>query len=324
MKAVDIVPLSASSPGEHIDAWCRLDRLFWLEELPGLEPATKAETLHELEPGIASRPVALLAIDEGEVVGGYVSSEPLMEDTDTAQGWIVVDGGHRRRGVAAALLDAARETHVANGRKKLESSVRVGSAASAFTAQAGGTITQIELCNVLELERLPSELATPPSPPAGYHLRTWSGECPDDLVAAYAAAHAAMNDAPRGTAEREGKSYTAARVRDAEARERRVGITPLTTAAVTDDGEVAAYTDIVITGRPTSVIQEDTGVVRAHRGHGLGLAVKLANLHDVRAALPALRTVITWNAETNRHMLAVNERMGFRPHSRWEEVELVL
>ncbi|HET6908629.1 MAG TPA: GNAT family N-acetyltransferase [Mycobacteriales bacterium] len=319
---MDVVPLSIASPPEHIAEWGRLDRLFWSDELPGLEPPSLAESTLELTPSLARRPVGLLAIEDGKAIGGYVGSETLLEDTDTAAGWLVVDRGSRRRGVATALLAAAREAHVDNGRKRVESSIREGSAASALCAKAGAKVTQIELCNVLDIAGLPAELDTWAKPAAGYELRTWTDTCPDDLVDAYAAAHSAMHDAPRGTAIREEKAWTAERARDEEARATQVGITMVTTAAVTDDGEVAGYTDIAISGRPTTVIQEDTGVVRAHRGHGLGLTIKAANLQHVMALVPDLRTVVTWNAATNQHMLAVNERFGFRPHSRWEEIEL--
>ena len=49
-----------------------------------------------------------------------------------------------------------------------------------------------------------------------------------------------------------------------------------------------------------------------HRGHSLGLALKLANHRALMAALPACEFVRTSNAEVNSHMNAVNERMGYR------------
>lgn len=293
--------------------------------MPGVEPASLAEARYELEPGLAHRPVAFAVVDDGEVAASYSGGEPLLEDQELAYGWLFVAKRWRRRGVATLLLDAVRAEHRAAGRRLLESSVRVGSAGSALAAHAGARVTQIELFNVLDLTRLPADLgALATSVPAGYVLRTWQGACPDDLVDAYAAAHAAMNDAPRGE-EREDSRWTAQRVRDAEDRQRRSGMVALTTVAQHEStGAVGGYTDVLITGRTTTVVQEDTGVVRDHRGHRLGLLVKAANLLHVRELLPELATVVTWNAENNAHMLAVNDRLGFRPHSRWEEVALDL
>jgi len=317
--------MSLASPPSLLEPWCRLEELFWAEEIPGVEPPTVAEVHYELQPGLAERPVAFAVVDDGEVAASYAGGEPLLENLDLAFGWITVGKRWRRQGVAGLLLEAARAAHRVSGRGLLESSVRVGSAGSAFAAQAGARVTQIELCNVLDLTRLPADLdALAATVPPGYVLRTWQGACPDDLVDAYAAAHAAMNDAPRGQ-ERQDPRWTAQRVRDAEDRQRRSGVVALTTAALHEaTGAVGGYTDVLITGRPTTVVQEDTGVVRDHRGHGLGLLQKAANLMRVRELMPELATVVTWNAENNQHMLAVNDRLGFRPHSRWEEVALDL
>ncbi|NHB85368.1 hypothetical protein G7085_14080 [Tessaracoccus sp. HDW20] len=41
--------------------------------------------------------------------------------------------------------------------------------------------------------------------------------------------------------------------------------------------------------------------------------MKAANLIQVREAAPDATALLTWNAEENRHMLSVNEALGFRP-----------
>jgi hypothetical protein len=54
-------------------------------------------------------------------------------------------------------------------------------------------------------------------------------------------------------------------------------------------------------------------VHREHRGHRLGLATKAINLRAVQTLRGDLTLVTTQNAETNDYMVAINERMGFRP-----------
>ena len=64
-------------------------------------------------------------------------------------------------------------------------------------------------------------------------------------------------------------------------------------------------------GAPESAWQHDTLVVREHRGHGLGFATKVANLWALQERHPAVRSINTWNAAENEHMIAVNDAMGF-------------
>jgi RimJ/RimL family protein N-acetyltransferase len=49
----------------------------------------------------------------------------------------------------------------------------------------------------------------------------------------------------------------------------------------------------------------------AHRGHRLGLAVKLANLDLLAQRAPKVELIVTGNASVNAPMIAVNEMMGF-------------
>ena len=52
-------------------------------------------------------------------------------------------------------------------------------------------------------------------------------------------------------------------------------------------------------------------MLREHRGHRLGLAVKLANVDALGAIFPSVRLIETANAQENAPMIAVNEMMGF-------------
>ncbi len=49
-----------------------------------------------------------------------------------------------------------------------------------------------------------------------------------------------------------------------------------------------------------------------HRGHRLGMLLKVANLQELAHYAPEAPLVFTFNAEENRHMLNVNEAVGFR------------
>ncbi len=50
----------------------------------------------------------------------------------------------------------------------------------------------------------------------------------------------------------------------------------------------------------------------AHRGHRLGLAMKVRNHRHVQDALDGPVVAHTWNAEQNTHMNAINALLGYR------------
>ena len=78
-------------------------------------------------------------------------------------------------------------------------------------------------------------------------------------------------------------------------------------------GELAGNTVVAVEEeRPHIGHQQDTSVVASHRGHRLGLLLKTAMLLHLADAEPQVRTIDTFNAESNDHMIAVNEDLGYR------------
>lgn len=88
------------------------------------------------------------------------------------------------------------------------------------------------------------------------------------------------------------------------------------TAAVehVPSGALAGFTTLSVPAEiERTVSQEDTLVRREFRGHRLGMLLKLANLVELQKRMPGHPAVVTFNAEENRHMLDVNEAVGFVP-----------
>ncbi|WP_104191558.1 hypothetical protein [Cryobacterium sp. Y82] len=86
------------------------------------------------------------------------------------------------------------------------------------------------------------------------------------------------------------------------------------TALHEPSAHLVAFTQLsVLAERERSVGQEDTLVLREHRGHRLGMLLKTANLEFLAQDSPGHPPVTTLNAEENRHMLEVNEALGFVP-----------
>jgi len=71
----------------------------------------------------------------------------------------------------------------------------------------------------------------------------------------------------------------------------------------------------------TGALQSTSVVHPRHRGHGLGLLMKLENLRHALRHEPCLRMVETFNAVDNHPMQRVNLALGFQPVDRsvtWE------
>ena len=115
-------------------------------------------------------------------------------------------------------------------------------------------------------------------------------------------------------------------MRDSERRYATSGRTQVVAAARhRPTGGLVGYSYLsVARAEPDTAYQEDTLVVADHRGHRLGLALKLDTLTRLRATSPTTRRMLTWNATTNAPMLAVNAALGYRVTCEECEVRLAL
>ena len=98
-----------------------------------------------------------------------------------------------------------------------------------------------------------------------------------------------------------------------------------TVARHVPSGRLVGYTQVQVSPEtPTLGYQQDTLVVREHRGHRLGLRLKAANTLAVIDGLPGVTAIRTWNADDNTHMLAVNRRLGYEVDAYLREWQKVL
>ena len=196
----------------------------------------------------------------------------------------------------------------------------VGARLSGSRSEAGYQLEQVERF---------SSLAVPPAPglldalerealarAEPYELVTWTDHCPEEYVEQLAVLMSRMStDAPTGGLSYDEETWDAARVRHVEDTWTQAGNISLVTAARhRDSDELAAYSVLELApGKPWLADQDDTLVAASHRGHRLGMLVKIRNLRRLLAEYPAVERVITFNAAENDHMLAINVALGFRP-----------
>jgi GNAT superfamily N-acetyltransferase len=267
--------------------------------------------------------------DSGAPLGCYALRLPQRENRENGFIDLLVGVDSRRRGVGTALLaHAARQAEMA-GRTLLMADARVGSPGSAFAIAVGAKAGIQEVRRILDVgpelhARLPGLRSDAESHAAGYSVRRWLGPTPEDLVPGVCDVNMAEADAPHDAAF-ESLTWDAARLRAAEQRSVTQGTRDYTIVAVHDStGEVAALTQVTVdpTGASGWAYQQLTAVTRPHRGHRLGMLLKVTMLQWLATAEPNLRQIVTGNAAANKYMIAVNEALGHRVSDRYQSLEI--
>ena len=101
--------------------------------------------------------------------------------------------------------------------------------------------------------------------------------------------------------------------KDDEKRAKDSGATHLTAFIREANGEISGLTDVYcIPSMVPQLHQLLTGVQEKYRGQGKGKWLKAAMLLKIRNQYPDIETIITYNATSNKPMLAINERLGFK------------
>lgn len=258
--------------------------------------------------------VAVVGRDEnGSIVAAGWCVLPLSDNTTFAFVEVFVPPEHRRRGHGTAVLDHLLAIARADGRTRAFSMPAwavdaEGDAGRWFAEARGFTLDMLDAIRELAL---PSSLPTLEVAP-GYTLDTWRGPCPDEWIDEYAELRRILtSEAPSGDAGLEDEHWDAARVRKDEADLERVGRTMQVVVARAGDGSLAGHTQLAFP-QGDEVFQWDTLVRREHRGHGLGLALKIRAMQAAADLLEGRLRVTTENAASNVHMIAVNTALGFR------------
>jgi GNAT superfamily N-acetyltransferase len=261
-----------------------------------------------------------VALDaDGGVAGCYLLELPDRENLTQAGVLPLVAAQRRRAGIGTALLRHAAGRAASAGRARLWGEPRVGSPGAAFAVARGARPGLTEARRVLDLAGLnAADLAALSDgarrAAAGYSVLSWQGPTPDAYLDQVAAINDALADAPREEG-LEPQRWDADRIRLMDRRQVIIqGLRCYSVAARRDDtGELAGLTQIAVDPeQPTWGFQMITAVTKAHRGHRLGLLIKVAMMELIAEREPQLKTIVTGNSETNAHMIAINAELGYR------------
>lgn len=264
-----------------------------------------------------------VASDGGRVVGAAGLGLPYRDNLTLGEPEIFVRPEDRRRGIGTALLRTIEDAAQAEGRSSLLTYIEGPTDSPAtpgtlFAQHHGFTERIVEIARVqrppFDLDTISEAEATARPFATGYELLTWRDRVPDEHVDEYARLQARLStDAPLGELDYEGEVWDEARVRTSERREERMGRGTWTAAAVAPDKSLAGITVISLSTDGGELgMQETTLVDPAHRGHRLGLLLKVANLRSLLRDRPDVQTVWTWNADSNDHMVGINETLGYQ------------
>lgn len=262
--------------------------------------------------------VAVTRDEYGRPVGTLRLVMPRWDNTHLAMLRVVVDPRGRRCGLGRSLFEAGVERIRADGRSLVCGWSFEGTPGVDFQKAMGLDPAQQVVFRRLDVPavdwlRLDRQYADAQQHAAGYELVRIPGPVPEQMLAAVATMTEAINDAPVDDLDIEDEVFPPERIRAFEAsvaaqRRRLYRVVARERATGALAGHTVADVDIE---RPWFAGQGDTSVVRAHRGHRLGLLLKIEMLRWLRKVEPQVRTIDTGNAASNAHMIRVNEALGY-------------
>jgi GNAT superfamily N-acetyltransferase len=330
-----VTPLDADDPAE-VDAAYQVQAIALANDVPDFPAPCRhgfETSLRVPWPG-EERHRWVARTSGGDIVGTLEVDLPTLDNLENAWGGASVLPEYRRRGFGRALYDHAVAFLRERGRKRFgafaaetlpEGGEPRDPGPTGFARAMGMHSALAEVrrrLDVAAIDRAAVDemLAGARAASAGYTLVRWGSFVPDELRAGVALLDSDfLNQAPLGELQLEPEKVDEARIRAMDQARAEYGRVAVNTGAVHDEtGELVAWSGL---GRARSHVEHAgqgiTLVHPAHRGHRLGLLTKIENLDYAIAEMPGLRYIDTWNAAVNKHMIAINEQIGFRAVDYW-------
>lgn len=251
---------------------------------------------------------------DGVLVGLGKLSLPGAENSGIAQTEVTVHPDFRRQGIGTELLRALMLAVRDSGRPTVNgSALKAGSSGAAWAGRLGFRVVNRTVIQELVINQTKPELWDVPVPD-GYRLTSWVGSIPEELIASYAVARQAVQDAPLGESSIRLPRWDPARIRREERELAEQGTEERVVVAIQQaTGEVIGVSGILTYAyRPESSFVNETSVVATHRGNGLGRAMKAAMMRQLIVERPQVRRVVTSTNADNVHMIAVNDAIGYQ------------
>jgi len=342
-RLLDIPPIDSSDDRQHGWKYEALHRLITADqmathgradEIPSVRKliATRANQVYQKQHWV-------LAV-QGPEVGWASVILPIAEDRDKAQLGVCVDPARRRQGIGSALLAWGEDLIAKSGRTLVFAEITYGagddhepymetsqaakvplmSESVSFPLKRGYEVTHAQRRSVLDVPMDPRLFAQLMADTAryrsGYRLHTWFCEIPRQWKDSFAQLKEDFcRDAPQGTIPLDHQTWNHERINQMVRETLDAGNVFLMTAVEHEaTGELVGFTELRWPAEPDEAAEQWFTIVSGkHRGHRLGMWVKLANAAELVGRCPGIRRIHTDNAQENAHMLGINIAMGFRP-----------
>ena len=257
--------------------------------------------------------------DDGVTVGLLGLHTPTYDNTQLAWLEVQVHPDHRGRGIGSELVAYGERLARELDRTSVGTDNWDLPKANAFSLRHGFEQKAIEVNRRQDIagldwsvvQRLYDEAVQAST---AYELLRVIGPVPEELLDGMVALTESINDAPKDDLDIEDDVFTPERLRAYEAAQVAHDRTVYRVIArERSTGELAGHSVVAVEQeRPHIAEQHDTAVDRNHRGHRLGALVKCDMLLWLREQEPAVIQLDTWNAESNAHMIAINEQLNYR------------
>lgn len=321
---MDVRPVNASDAAQ-VDSWFDVYQRGWTYQRPWENLHPKDTFTHLLTTPMEDEfHEGYLAIAGDQILGAMLLTVPTMSNTDKITAELAVAPEHRRRGAGSLLLEQAfaRTQELGATYTRVPGSYSFADRGTHFThAFAAKVGLRLDIDEIQRRRPLPIDptlldrlAAQAAAQHTGYRIETWQGEIPEELFDSWADTENALGlDAPAGELPSERDSWNRETWRDLMAYIVDTGQQMLNAVAISPSNEVVAVSDLAVRKDRTTADQWGTLVRRDHRGHRLGLAVKVANLQQLARLSPDTRQIDTINAEVNEQMIEINRLLGFEP-----------
>ena len=289
------------------------------EEIPGDPPTPFAAKVADWRnvPAFQRIPRWILRRD-GEIVAVAVAFYDLEQNVENGFGRVHVHPEHRGQGLGRAIAAPMLEHLDRQGCNRFDTYVTLGDPAESLVERLGLKKAIVERRSRLRIADLDHALMSSwierATERAGdYDLVYYEVPFPEEIVQQFCDLTLVMNTAPRDDFEEEDEVLTPAMWRDLEQRVRdSKGQLHTLIAVHRPTGAYAGYTQLRTQDlQPDLAWQWDTGVHPDHRNLGLGRWLKAEMIERTVRDFPAVERVDTFNAGSNRPMLAINIEMGY-------------